>query len=147
MAQTDPSVPDSAPDSSLEFKKQNRPFSLTLILIFSFVLHLLLFLAAFTALVTAEIIQSTLQQYYKNHFLTIGQIRLFSAGGAVLFALAISGLILMWKMRKAGFYLYLISQVILFGAIWKISGNVDLVNLLIALLVILIMALHIKMMR
>jgi hypothetical protein len=68
---------------------------------------------------------------------------------ALAYSLSLSGALLMWKMRKAGFHAYTLAQfVLLFLSSFIIyPGNISFGDLLLSLLFVLLYASHLRMMH
>jgi hypothetical protein len=127
--------------------EKRRPLGLSVVLIFSFVYNGLMLLVMIVGMFSTKTIKDILQHYYQNISLPVSTAFMLSLSGTVIFGISFFGLILLWLMRRKGFYYYASSQAIMLAAIVFIFNSFDLVNFSIAVVVIIIIGLHIKAMR
>jgi len=127
--------------------EKRRPLGLSVLLIFSFVYNGLLLAVMIVGMFYSKIVQDILQQYYNTIQITDTATFLILLTGTVIFGISIFGLILLWLMRRRGFYFYAFAQAIFLASIIFISKSFDLVNISIALAVIIIIGLYAKAMR
>lgn len=134
---------DNQPD---KYKKP-RPLGLSILLIFSFVFNGMLFGAMLTGFLSRELVQEILQQHYKQLVITNRAVMFITGSGVVLAVMSLTGIVLMWRMRRIGFYLFAAGQLIFLIALVFILKSFDVVNISIALFIILLIGAHLKMMR
>lgn len=123
---------------------KRRPLGLSVLLLFSFVYNGLLLLAMIAALFSVNIVQSILQQYYKHIYISHTSALMFAVTGTLIFGVSFWGLILLWKLKRKGFYFYVSAQVVMLASLMFIFKSFDVVNIAIALLVIIIIGLYSK---
>lgn len=123
---------------------KRRPLGLSVLLLFSFVYNGLLLLAMIAALFSVNIVQSILQQYYKHIYISHTSALMFAVTGTLIFGVSFWGLILLWKLKRKGFYFYASAQVVMLASLMFIFKSFDVVNIAIALLVIIIIGLYSK---
>lgn len=128
-------------------KGKSRPLGLAVLLIFSFVYNGLLLFVMVLGLFSTEIVQDILQQYNKQIFIPDYAALAITIGGTIVFSASTFGLILLWMMRRAGFYFYATSQAIMLASLVFILKSFDLVNISIAVAVIVIIGLHARTMK
>jgi FtsH-binding integral membrane protein len=124
--------------------KKRRPLGLSVLLLFSFVYNGLLLLAMIAALFSVNIVQSILQQYYKHIYISHTSALMFAVTGTLIFGVSFWGLILLWKLKRKGFYFYASAQAVMLASLVFIFKSFDVVNIAIAALVIIIIGLYSK---
>lgn len=127
--------------------RKQRSLGLSVLLIFSFVYNGLMLLIMIVGMFSRKIIQDILQQYYDNFHIPDSAALLLSISGIVIFGISIFGLVLLWLMRKRGFYYYTSAQAIMLASIVFIFKSFDLINISIAVAVIIIIGLHTRAMK
>lgn len=125
-------------------KLKRRPLGLSVLLLFSFVYNGLLLLAMIAGLFSVSIVQSTLQQYYKHIYISHFSALMFAVTGTFIFGVSFWGLILLWRLKRTGFYLYASAQAVMLASLLFIFRSFDFVNIAIAALVIIIIGLYTK---
>lgn len=138
---------DPNEQSPEKIKGKSRPLGLAVLLIFSFVYNGLLLFVMVLGLFSTEIVQDILQQYNKQIFIPDYAALAITIGGTIIFSASIFGLILLWLMRRTGFYFYATSQAIMLASLVFILKSFDLVNISIAVAVIVIIGLHARTMK
>ncbi len=91
----------------------SRPVFLTLVCLFSFVFFAIMSLLFFAGIFWSKWITSVTNQYAPPGLYALSTIRLIFTGGFLLHALALTGSILMWNLRKAGYYLVALSCILI----------------------------------
>lgn len=135
-------------NKSSQREKQNeqdspkRPLGLSLILIFTFVYNGLLLAVMIAGLFYPDVVQNLLQQYYKSVYISQSKAYLATLAGVLVFGVSFYGLILMWQMRRSGFYFYAAAQSAMLITLVFVLRSYDYINIALALVVILIFALH-----
>ncbi len=127
--------------------KKSRPLGLSLLLIFSFVYNGLLMLVMVAGLIFPDIVQSILQQYYKQIYISDLTAILFTLAGTIVFGISFLGLILLWRYKRRGFIYYAFAQAILLFTLVVILRSNDYTNIAIALVVLVIFGLYAKNMK
>jgi hypothetical protein len=102
-----------SPETSKAFLPRPRPVILTTFCIFSFVFFGLLCLFFLAGLFNTGWITKVINQYVATGEWTIAQIMLICGGGFLLHGLAFTGVILIWNLRKKGYYFLGISCLII----------------------------------
>ena len=67
-------------------------------------------------------ISGILDKYLQIYDLSRLNFFLFSIGGFIIFFTAFIGVVLMWKLQKLGFYIYVLSAIIFLGTELLITG-------------------------
>lgn len=129
-----------------EQQKPERPLGLSLLLIFSFVYNGLLLVVMILGLFYPDIVQNILQQYYKSVYISTTTSFILTLAGTLVFGISFYGLLLLWMMKRKGFFYYTSAQVAMIITLVFILKSFDYVNIAIALLVIVIFALHTRKM-
>lgn len=150
MIEPDKKETDSQSIDSLS-KAQTQPAQrspgLSVLLMFSFVYNGLLLIVMILGLFSTEVVQAILQQYYKQVYISSFTTFMLTLTGTFIFGVSFFGLVLLWKMRRRGFWFYASAQAILLISLVVLFRSYDYVNISIALLVIIIIGLHTKKMR
>ncbi len=133
--------------SKVQPKPTQRSPGLSVLLIFSFVYNGLLLIVMILGLFSTEVVQAILQQYYKQVYISSFTTFMLTLTGTFIFGVSFFGLVLLWKMRRRGFWFYASAQTILLISLVVLFRSYDYVNISIALLVIIIIGLHTKKMR
>lgn len=133
--------------TAVQKQHKTRSLGLSVLLIFSFVYNGILLIAMVFGIFAKEIVLDILQQYYKQILVPANFAMYLTLVGTLIFTISIFGLILLWMMRKRGFYFYASAQAILLASIIFIFKSFDLVNISIAIAIIIIIGLHTKAMR
>ena len=128
-------------------EKNNRPLGLSLLLIFSFVYNGLLAIVMIVGLFNPDIVQSILQQYYKQVYISGTTTILLTLSGALVFGISFFGLILLWKYKRKGFYYYATAQVIMLLTLVIILKSYDYTNIAIVIVILVIFGLYAKNMK
>jgi hypothetical protein len=124
-----------------------RPVGLTLLLIFSFVYNGILFMLMTTGLLYPEVIREILLQYFPAYTLPFYTAFLFMLGGTLVFALSLVSLVLLWKQRRLGFYLFAPAQVVVLSTLVFVLKSYDYVNISIALVILILFGLYSRSMK
>ncbi len=127
--------------------KNRRPLGLSLLLIFSFVFNGLLTLVMIAGLFYPDIVQSILQEYYKQVYISGFVAILTTLSGAVVFGVSFFGSILLWQFKRRGFFYYASAQAVMLIALVLILKSFDYINIGIALVVIIIFGMYARGMK
>ena len=128
-------------------EKKNRPLGLSLLLIFSFVYNGLLAIVMIIGLFNPDIVQSILQQYYKQIYISGTTTILLTLLGALVFGVSFFGLILLWKYKRSGFYYYAMAQAVMLLALIIFLKSYDYTNIAIVIVILIIFGLYAKNME
>ena len=127
--------------------KNRRPLGLSLLLIFSFVFNGLLTLVMITGLFYPDIVQSILQEYYKQIYISGFVAILITLSGAIVFGISFFGSILLWQYKRRGFYYYASAQAVMLITLVLILKSYDYINVAIALVVLIIFGMYARGMK
>lgn len=103
------------PEKNTEKIFHSRPFLLSLLCLFSFIFYGLLALLFLLALCYSGWITEVISHYVPQEEIRKRWIILVFSAGFLLHALAVTGAALMLKMKRAGYYLFGISSLIIVG--------------------------------
>jgi len=92
---------------------KTRPVLMTVLCLFSFVFFAIMAVLFFAGIFWSDWITSVTNQYAPPGLYALSTIRLIFTGGFLLHALAFTGSILLWNMRKGGYYLLAISCILI----------------------------------
>jgi len=126
---------------------KERPVGLTILLIFSFVYNGILFILMVTGLLYPEVIREILIQYFPAYTLPFYTAFIFMLGGTLVFALSLTGLVLLWKQRRLGFYIFAPAQVVVLSTLVFVLKSYDYVNISIALVIVVLFGLYSRSMK
>lgn len=142
-------VPEQQPirpaENSVQVKE--RPTGLTILLIFSFVYNGILLGLMITGLVYQEVVKDLLIQYFPNSALSNFAATAITLSGVLVFGVSLAGLIFLWMLRPAGFYLYAAAQAAMLAALIFALKSYDFINISIALIVVVIFGLYSRGMK
>jgi hypothetical protein len=143
MKEQDPSIPSPEnPDEKFNqegLKERRRNLGLSVLLIFSFVYTGMILIVLLGGLFYPELVRDTLQQYYKQIYISSIASYLINLSAAIIMGVAFYGLVLLWRYKKLGFYLFAFSQMAVLMTMVLILQSYDWIN--IALIVILLVIL------
>jgi hypothetical protein len=126
---------------------KRRPLGLSVLLVFSFVYNGLLLLVMILGLFSTEVVRNILQQYYTQIYISDIAAFVLTFIGSLIFGISFYGLIMLWKMRRKGFYYYASAQAFMIVSLIVFFRSYDYINIAIALAVIVIIGLHTRQMR
>jgi hypothetical protein len=92
---------------------KTRPVLMTVLCLFSFVFFAIMAVLFFAGIFWSDWITSVTNQYAPPGLYALSTIRLIFTGGFLLHALALSGSILLWNLRKEGYYLLALSCILI----------------------------------
>lgn len=127
--------------------KKPRPLGLSILLIFTFVFNGLMFGAMLTGFLSRDLVQEILQQHYKQLVITNRAVMFITGTGICFAGISLAGIVMMWLMRRIGFYLFAAGQLIFLISLVFVLKSFDIINISIALFIILLIGAHLKMMR
>jgi hypothetical protein len=104
-------VKTTTPEPRTESAK--RPFLLTLLCLFSFVFFGLITLLFLIALLYTGTITDMVLRYAPDHSPARTTAVFYILGGFLLHAISLTGIILLWKMKKLGYMIFGISSLII----------------------------------
>jgi hypothetical protein len=67
--------------------------------------------------------------------------------GAMIAAVSLTGIILMWFMRRLGFYLFVFGQIIFIVALLFGFRSFDILNIIVLLFIITLIGMYLKIMK
>jgi FtsH-binding integral membrane protein len=126
---------------------KHRPLGLSVLLIFSFIYNGLLLLVMTMGLFSTEVVRNILQQYYTQIYISDIAAFMLTFTGSLIFGISFYGLIMLWKMRRKGFYYYATAQAFMIVSLIVFFRSYDYINIAIAFAVILIIGLHTRQMK
>lgn len=124
-----------------EYKPQvQRPFFLSILCVAIFTYSTLFILFFLTGIIFNSWITNVL-----NDFLSVGEVQqntifMLSSVGIILYGMSFYGAYLIWKLKRKGFYLYLLSSalIVLLPYLFNFGNKISAIVLLILILLILI---------
>ena len=139
---------DSSSENSNQkvLPEKNRNLGLSVLLIFSFVFTGMLLLILFAGLFYPELVKDTLQQYYKQVYISSTASFLINLSAALIMGVAFYGLVLLWRFKKLGFYLFAFAQMAVLMTMVLILQSYDWINIALILLLLAILWLSSKKM-
>ncbi len=123
-----------------------RPFFLSILCIAIFIYAGFLALLFLFALIFNTWVTSTLNDFFPEKTLNSNNVVLISLIGFVLNIVSVAGAIYLWKLRKIGFYLYLLSNLIFIFFPFLI-GYGNLYSAAILILILLLIVLFLKKLK
>jgi hypothetical protein len=130
--QTQPIPPEENPEgiSNPEtLQERRRNLGLSVLLIFSFVYNGMILIALIAGLFYPELVRDTLQQYYKQIYISSIASILINAFAVVIMGVSFYGLVLLWRLKKLGFYLFAFAQMIVLLTMIFIFESYDWINI------------------
>jgi hypothetical protein len=94
-------------------EKENRPFPLTILCLFAFVFYGLIALLFLFALFYSASITDMVLRYAPEDSSSGISVIFYTLGGFILHAVSFSGIILIWKMKKTGYWFFGISSLMI----------------------------------
>lgn len=138
--QSEKVIPETGPSAE-------RPVGLTILLIFSFVYNGILFILMVTGLLYPGVIRDILLQYFPSFSLSVSTAFILMLCGALVFAISITGLVLLWKLRRPGFYLFASAQIVMLATLVFMLKSFDYINISIALVIVILFGLYSRSMK
>jgi hypothetical protein len=124
-------------DSS-KLTEYSRPFLFSILCISIFVYAGFLAFLFFLALLFNAWVTATLHDFFPEKTLTVDYVFLISLVGFILSTTSVAGAIYLWKLRKIGFYFYLISNLIFIFLPFVVGyGNIYSAAILIMILLLI----------
>ncbi|MCF8344058.1 MAG: hypothetical protein K9G67_00610 [Bacteroidales bacterium] len=124
----------------------SRPFPLMVLCMISFVYNGLIAISFLTALFFPSFIEKILSSYFPEISLTKPGTIAILVAGFLLFALTFFGVLQMFRLKRYGFYIFLIFKSILIILLFM-SHYYNLINIGISLLIILLYWLYLPRMK
>jgi hypothetical protein len=104
-----------SPETPKEDKVLKRPFILTVLCLFSFVFFGLMTVLFLLALLWSGTLADMVFRYAPERISPGISVFFYTLGGFLMHALCMTGIILMWKMKRKGYLLFGISALIIAG--------------------------------
>lgn len=124
--------------------KGHRNLGLSVILIFSFVYNGMLLLLLVAGLFYPDLVKDTLQQYYKQVYISSIASFLINLSAAMIMGVSFYGLVLLWRFIKLGFYLFAFAQMAVLMTMVLILQSYDWINIALIILLLAILWLSSK---
>lgn len=112
-----------------ELQGRRRNLGLSVLLIFSFVYNGMILLALLAGLFYPELVRDTLQQYYKQIYISSIVSFLINLSAVIIMGVSFYGLLLLWRSKKLGFYLFAFAQVVVLMTMVFILRTYDWINI------------------
>jgi hypothetical protein len=93
--------------------KPSRPFILTILCLVSFVYFGIISLLFLLSVIFSGWITEVINKYTPENVFSQTIILLITAGGFLLHALSFTGTLMIWKMKKSGYYLFSVSALLI----------------------------------
>jgi len=116
---------------------KNRPILLSILCFFVFTYSGVLIIFFFSSVINAKWITKMLNEYSLNVYYSTTEIFLFSIIGLIFFLILFFGAIKLWFLKKSGFIILSISN-FLFIAFQLLTGNFNVILLILCTLIIII---------
>lgn len=124
----------------------SRPFFLSILCIAIFIYAGFLAFLFLLAIIFNQWVTNTMVDFFPEKILTNAHVIIISILGFVLNCVSVIGALYLWKLRKKGFYLYLISNLV-FILFPFLIGYGNLYSAVILVLIILLIALFLKKLK
>lgn len=151
MNKVEPSPKNVTPAQRTAPKEESQPkqrtLGLSVLLIFSFVYSGLLLLLFIAGLFYPENVQSILQQYYKQIYISPAISSIANAAAIIIIGISFYGLVLLWKFKRKGFYYFASSQVSIILTIIFLLKSLDWINVVILATILFIIGINSKEMN
>ena len=116
--------------------QRQRNLGLSVLLIFSFVYNGMLLLILIAGLFYPELVKDTLQQYYKQVYISSIASFLINFSAAMILGVSFYGLVLLWRFKKLGFYLFAFAQMAVLMTMVLILQSYDWINIALILMLL-----------
>lgn len=94
-------------------RPETRPVLLTIFCLSTFVFFVTLSVLFFIGIIYSDLITGVTDQYIPENKYSTSQFRVLFIAGFLLHALAFAGVILIWRLKKAGYYLLGVSCLVI----------------------------------
>jgi len=133
-------------EDNIEKADSSRPFPLMVLCMISFVYNGLIAISFLTALFFPSFIENILSSYFPEISLTKPGTIAILAAGFLLFAVTFFGVLQMFRLKRPGFYIFLILKSMLIILLFM-SHYYNLINIGISLVMILLYWLYLPRMN
>jgi hypothetical protein len=130
---------DTTHEKPKESGKQQRNPGLSVLLIFSFVYNGILLLILIAGLFYPGLVHDTLQQYYKQVYLSGTLAFLINLSAVLVMGMSFYGLILLWQNRKKGFWFFALAQAIVLITLFLVLRSYDWINAGVMIVILIIL--------
>lgn len=130
------SVDTSEKETLYSYGGIKRPFILSILCVATFVYSAFFILIFFFGLIYNSRLTAILNDFLQEKNFSRMSIFLLSFSGVLLFSLSFLGTYFMWKLKRAGLYIYIVSTVIIIIAPY-LTGFISHTNTIIFLLLII----------
>jgi hypothetical protein len=110
-------------------EERRRNLGLSVLLIFSFVYNGMVLIVFIAGLFYPGLVQDTLQQYYKQIYISPTVSILINSTAAIIMGVSFYGLVLLWQQKKLGFYLFAFAQMAVLMTMVFILESYDWINI------------------
>ncbi len=142
MKEQNPSIPspenrDEKPNQE-ELKERRRNLGLSVLLIFTFVYTGMVLIVLLGGLFYPELVRDTLQQYYKQVYISATVSFLINLSAVFIMGLSFYGLILLWNFKKKGFYFFAFPQLAVIFTLVIVLKSYDWINIALMVIILII---------
>ncbi|MCF8366638.1 MAG: hypothetical protein K9H16_12695 [Bacteroidales bacterium] len=131
--------PQDREDFSPEYQKKPRGLGLSILLVFSMVYNGFFVLIFFAGFFYPDVFQEILQLYYKQNFISKPIALIINIAAAFIFCISFYGLILLWKLKKRGYYYFASAQAIILVTLVVLLKSFDWINIGVAVMILVIL--------
>lgn len=118
-------------NSEQQESRKPRPLGLSILLIFVFTINIFLLVILTYSFFSADLLQETIQTYLRHNVISLKTVMITTGIGAMIAAVSLTGIILMWFMRRLGFYLFVFGQIIFIVALLFGFRSFDILNIIV----------------
>jgi|GEM_PF-668414 len=123
---------------------KKRSLGLSILLIFSLVYNGIILLFVILGLFFPGILQELLQTYYKQFYVSKSLSFLIISLAAIILGGSFYGLVLLWRLKKRGYYYFVIAQAIILNVLVLVLHSYDWINIGIVITIIVILGFSIR---
>ena len=134
-------------NSEQQESRKPRPLGLSKLLIFVFTINIFLLVILTYSFFSADLLQETIQTYLRHNVISLKTVMITTGIGAMIAAVSLIGIILMWFMRRLGFYLFVFGQIIFIVALLFGFRSFDILNIIVLLFIIMLIGMYLKIMK
>jgi hypothetical protein len=125
---------------------ERRPFFLSILCMVVFVYSTFFILILSTGLIYRNWITGVLNDFAQSRQFETSSVILFSVSGVFLYGLSFAGALLMWRIKKIGYYLYVFSSAMIF-LIPLFFGFENITNVIIFSVLIILFSLYYRRLK
>ena len=134
-------------NSEQQESRKPRPLGLSILLIFVFTINIFLLVLLTYIFFSDDLLQETIQTYLRHNVISLKTVMITTGIGAMIAAVSLIGIILMWFMRRLGFYLFVFGQIIFIVALLFGFRSFDILNIIVLLFIITLIGMYLKIMK